>query len=157
MHPFHVCTILKSKFSRRNFPKGLRRLKIISRKKPATVGGSTRGIVRIPSNTALVTGFIFIIFLAHQIPRKNAMVVATAPVFKEIHKGDQLISCINSLIIHSPMYRALANSYFYVTLLFSPAQWKLPRFLLLLSQFSDLPVYLPLPLCRSLPLQQYKG
>ena len=157
MHPFHVCTILKSKFSRRNFPKGLRRLKIISRKKPATVGGSTRGIVRIPSNTALVTGFIFIIFLAHQIPRKNAIVVATAPVFREIHKGDQLISCINSLIIHSPMYRALVNSYFYVTLLFSPAQWELPQFLLLLSQFSDLPVYLPLPLCRSLPLQQYKG
>ena len=130
-------------------------LKIISRKKPATVGGSTRGIVRIPSNTALVTGFIFIIFLAHQIPRKNAMVVATAPVFKEIHKGDQLISCINSLIIHSPMYRALANSYFYVTLLFSPVQREFPQFLLLMSQCSDLSVYLLLLLQRFPPHQQY--
>ena len=83
--PFHVCTTLKSKFSMRNFPKGLLRLKINSKKKPATVGGSTSGIVRIPSHIALDTGFIFIILRAQKIPRKKAIIVATAPVFKEIH------------------------------------------------------------------------
>lgn len=103
-HPFQVCTTLKSKLSSKNFPNGLRRLNIRSRKKPATVGGSTSGIVRIPSRTALDTGFSFMIFLAQKIPKKNAMTVATKPVFKEIHSGLQLISCINSIILsNSPV------------------------------------------------------
>ena len=60
------------KFSYRRIPRGRLLLKSSSRKKPATVGGSTMGSVRIPSLTALTvqvhpeasagprdTGFLF--------------------------------------------------------------------------------------------------
>ena len=101
--PFHVCTTLKSKFSRRNLPNGRLRLKIKRRKKPATVGGRTSGIVRIPSRTALEPGLSFMIFLAQKIPRKNAIVVATTPVLRDIHRGLQFISCKNSIIVLFPL------------------------------------------------------
>ena len=69
--PFQVCTILISKLSRRKLPKGLFRLKISSRKNPATVGGSTSGRVRIPSSTALAPGFSFMIFRRKIFPEKK--------------------------------------------------------------------------------------
>ena len=46
-------------------------------------GGRTRGIVRIPSSTALAPGFSFMIFLAQNTPRKKANIVAATPVFKD--------------------------------------------------------------------------
>ena len=97
--PFQVCTILISKLSSRNAPNGRLRLNSKSRMKPATVGGSTRGMVRIPSSMPLEKGFIFITSLAKNIPRKNAITVAVKPVFNEIHKGLQFISARNSLIL----------------------------------------------------------
>ena len=63
--------------------------KIRSRKKPATVGGSTIGRVRIPSITALLRLPAFIIFPAANIPKKKQKNVATTPVFNEIQKGLQ--------------------------------------------------------------------
>ena len=90
-----------SKLSSRKLPKGLFRLKSKSRQNPATVGGRTRGIVRIPSSTARAPGFSFMIFLAQNTPRKKANIVAATPVFKEIHKGLQFISLRNSPILLS--------------------------------------------------------
>ena len=102
---------LKSKFSRRNLPNERLRLKIKRRKKPATVGGRTSGIVRIPSRTALEPGLSFMIFLAQKIPRKNAIVVATTPVLRDIHRGLQFISCKNSIIVLFPLYQQKGADY----------------------------------------------
>ena len=54
MHPIHVWTTCMLNVSSRNIPKGLLRLKIRSRKKPATVGGSTIGRVSMPSSTDFI-------------------------------------------------------------------------------------------------------
>ena len=104
MHPSQLCTTLRSKFSYKNIPSGLLLLNKRSRKKPATVGGSTMGRVRIPSMTAFFPGDALTTFLAAKSPRKNERIVATAPVFKEIHNGLQsrpfMISITVSITIH---------------------------------------------------------
>ena len=50
----------------------------------------------MPSIIALAPGFNFMIFLAQNTPRKKAIMVATTPVFMEIHNGVQFISLRNS-------------------------------------------------------------
>ena len=95
--PFHVCTTLKSKFSSRKLPKGLLQTEDQQQKKACHC---RRKYQRHRKNTiqvtALDTGFSFMIFLAQKIPEKKRSTVATTPVFKEIHRGLQLISCRNS-------------------------------------------------------------
>ena len=49
----------------------------------------------MPSIIALAPGFNFMIFLAQNTPRKKAIMVATTPVFMEIHNGVQFISLRN--------------------------------------------------------------
>ena len=104
IHPNQDCTTFMLKVSYRKLPRGLRLLNRISRKKPATVGGSTSGSVRMPSSTDFAAGPRLITLLAANIPKKNEMAVATAPVFREIHSGLQSsfprIS-VNSFIVES--------------------------------------------------------
>ena len=110
--PSHVCTTLKSNCSNRNSPSGRLLLKRRSRKKPATVGGSTMGRVRMPSMTAFFPGVVFTTFLAANIPRKNEINVATTPVFSDIKSGLQSRSfniCMISSIT-SPFIRSYQNS-----------------------------------------------
>lgn len=64
IQPSHDCTTLISNVSYKKIPNGLLLLKIKSRKKPATVGGSTIGSVSIPSMTAFLPGVVFTTFLA---------------------------------------------------------------------------------------------
>ena len=54
---------------------------------PATVGGSTSGIVRKPSQNALAFPFRPITNLAAKIPRKKETNVAATPVFIVIQSG----------------------------------------------------------------------
>ena len=63
-HPAQDCTTLMSKLPYRNAPNGRRTLNMSSRKKPATVGGSTIGSVSIPSRTAFILGPACTDFLA---------------------------------------------------------------------------------------------
>ena len=101
-HPSQVWTTLNPNSSNRNSPKGLLLLNKSRRKKPATVGGSTMGRVRIPSMTAFFPGDAFTALRAANIPRKNEITVATIPVFMDIYKGLQSrsfkISMISSIV-----------------------------------------------------------
>ncbi len=105
--PGHVCTIFILNSSKRNLPKGLRRLKIKSRKNPATVGGSTKGNVKIPSTMDFAVLFSLMISLAAPIPRKNVSTVARIPVLREIKRGLQSIVFIRSSIDFHPLYYVL--------------------------------------------------
>ena len=64
IQPSQVCTTWMSSCWSRKIPIGRRREKIKSRMKPATVGGSTIGSVRIPSTTALTLYDSFTTFRA---------------------------------------------------------------------------------------------
>ena len=68
-------------------PIGRRRLKISSRKKPATVGGSTIGSVSSPSTNAFARLPMCITLRAVHTPRKKQITVATSPVLSEIQSG----------------------------------------------------------------------
>ena len=97
MQPSQLCTTLIWKWSQRKMPSGRRFENSNRRKKPATVGGSTIGSVRIPSTTALTDGRSCMIFRAAQMPRKKQRIVATHPVFSEIQSGLQSSSRINAI------------------------------------------------------------
>ena len=73
--------------SYKNEPIGRRRLKINSRKNPATVGGSTIGSVKSPSTNAFARLPMRITLRAVQMPRKKQITVATRPVLSEIQSG----------------------------------------------------------------------
>ena len=88
-------------------PKGLLVEKISSRKKPATVGGRTSGMVRKPSRTARSLGPAFTAFLAVKIPRKKEMPAATIPVFSEIQSGLQSSPDRNSVILIASVYASV--------------------------------------------------
>ena len=62
MQPSQLCTTLIWKWSQRKMPSGRRFENSSRRKKPATVGGSTIGSVRMPSTTALTDGRSCMIF-----------------------------------------------------------------------------------------------
>ena len=106
IQPSHVCTALIPKFSYSAAPNGRRRLKIRSRKKPATVGGRIIGSVRKPSITARTPGRSFITARAAKIPKKKDRIVATIPVLIEMTSGLQSSDCKNSSIscITFPFY-----------------------------------------------------
>ena len=89
--------IFTLKYSRKNWPRGRFTPRRYRRKKPATVGGSTRGRVKSPSTTARHTGlFRLTTSQAARIPRKNVITMETLAVFMEISTGDQSI-CPSSL------------------------------------------------------------
>jgi hypothetical protein len=96
--------ILMLKKSRKNFPTGPRTPKIYNRKKPATVGGRTRGRVRRPSR------IIFHAFrrtpathLAARSPRKKVTTIAAVAVLMEIRMGDRFME----LLINEEIYHEL--------------------------------------------------
>lgn len=85
-------TILTPNSSKKSCPSGRFTPKSISRKKPATVGGSTMGRVKIPSSTIL--SFLertATTALAVHTPRKNVTAMDSDAVFIEIRIGDQSI------------------------------------------------------------------
>ena len=100
-HPSQVCTTLILKFWNRNIPRGLLLLNNSSRKNPAAVGGSTSGIVRIPSASAFFAGGNFTTFSAVNMPAKKQIIVAAIPVFKEIYKGLQSKFFKTAMIVYS--------------------------------------------------------
>ena len=96
--PVQVCTTLMSKVLSKNMPKALLLENIRSRMKPATVGGSTKGMVNRPSTKALVPGFNLMTFLAVYIPKKKDMMVATIPVLRDMMRGLQSSSLSTSMM-----------------------------------------------------------
>lgn len=56
---YHVIVILKPNVSRKNEPRGPRGPINLSIKNPMTVGGKTKGKVRIPSSTPLISRGVF--------------------------------------------------------------------------------------------------
>jgi hypothetical protein len=61
-----------------------------NKKKPTTVGGNTRGRVKIPSSTIFRESFLSCtIPHATNNPKKNVITIDKLAVFIEIKKGDQ--------------------------------------------------------------------
>ena len=82
--------ILMLKKSRKNFPSGRFTPNRYSRKNPATVGGSTRGSVRMPSRIILARpSRMLTTSHAARIPRKNVIKIDRLAVFIDIQTGDQ--------------------------------------------------------------------
>jgi hypothetical protein len=93
IQPSQVCTSLMLKVPYSQLPSGLRREKSSSRKKPATVGaGHGQGEEPVNQRPGFRLGPHNA--PAAQMPRKKQITVATAPVFREIHRGRQS-SCLN--------------------------------------------------------------
>ena len=88
-HPSHDCTTLMPNVFRKNIPTGRRLLKMSSKIRPEAVGGSTIGIVRMPSSTALPRLPAHMARRAAKIPRKKERSVAARPVLTEIQRGLQ--------------------------------------------------------------------
>ena len=88
-HPVQDWMIRMLKVSRRKEPKGRLTLNNNSKKNPATVGGRTKGSVRMLSMTARSRGDIRSTSYAAPIPRKKEISVAAKPVFKDMNSGLQ--------------------------------------------------------------------
>ena len=86
--------IRKPKTSSTKLPIGRLAPKSHNRKKPATVGGSTSGMVRIPS-TAAFSFLPLINMTAHaaRIPMTKVITDAHTVVLSEIQTGEKSISC----------------------------------------------------------------
>jgi hypothetical protein len=88
----HENTILTPKNSSRNLPTGLFTPNTSKMKKPTTVGGSTKGRVRIPSiNILTLSDFIPATNFAAYMPKKNVITMDTDAVLRDIRMGDQFI------------------------------------------------------------------
>ena len=99
----HVKAICRPNCSTKNLP--TRRLvpRMYNSKNPTTVGGSTRGRVKIPSAIILTTSlFCCRTHHAVRVPRKNTMMMVVMAVCREIHRGDQFIEVAS--IVHLRFY-----------------------------------------------------
>jgi hypothetical protein len=88
----HENAIFTVKKSIKNLPIGPLTPKIYNKKNPTTVGGNTRGSVKIPSRTIFIESFLSLIIPQATIkPTKNVIKIDKLAVFIEIKIGDQSI------------------------------------------------------------------
>ena len=85
--------IIKTKKSIKNFPIGPLTPKEYNKKNPTTVGGNTRGNVKIPSSTIFAVSFLILTRTQATIkPKKKVIRIDKLAVFIEIPIGDQSIA-----------------------------------------------------------------
>jgi hypothetical protein len=95
----HEKAIFTVKKSIKNFPMGPLTPKMYNRKNPTTVGGSTMGSVKIPSNTIFKVSFLILTRTQATIrPTKKVIKIDKLAVFIEMKIGDQSIMSISPLI-----------------------------------------------------------
>jgi len=88
----HEKAILYPKKSRKKRPMGPWVPKMNNRKKPATVGGNTKGRVSIPSRNIFTARHLMsATSRATMIPKKNVMNMEHVAVFRDINRGDMSI------------------------------------------------------------------
>jgi hypothetical protein len=89
----HENAILYAKKSMKKLPIGPLTPKTYSKKNPTTVGGNTRGSVKIPSSTIFVVSFLILTRPQATIkPKKKVMKIERLAVFIEIKTGDQSVA-----------------------------------------------------------------
>ena len=89
---YHEKAIFTAKKSMKNRPIGPLTPNIHKRKKPTTVGGSTRGNVKTLSNAIFILSFFILTMPQATIkPMKNVTRIDKLAVFIEIKIGDQSI------------------------------------------------------------------
>ena len=90
--------IFTLKYSRKNWPTGRFTPNTYNRKNPATVGGSTSGMVKIPSRIVFTSGWeIRTTIQAARIPIKNVNTMDRPAVLIDIRIGDQSMVILPSL------------------------------------------------------------
>ena len=88
----HENAIFTVKKSIKNLPIGPLTPKIYNKKNPTTVGGNTRGSVKIPSSTLFVVSFFIMTMPQATIkPKKKVIKIDKLAVFIEMKIGDQSI------------------------------------------------------------------
>ena len=99
----------------KNFPIGPLTPKIYNKKNPTTVGGNTRGSVKIPSSIIFAVSFLILTRNQATIkPKKKVIRIDILAVFIEIPIGDQSIAMLISpstlLIIHKKYNSSKSDS-----------------------------------------------
>ena len=92
----HEKAILIAKKSIKKLPIGPLTPKTYNKKKPTTVGGNTRGNVKIPSSTIFTESFLVLTIPQATIkPMKKVMKIDKLAVFIEIKIGDQSVMSVS--------------------------------------------------------------
>jgi hypothetical protein len=93
---YHENTIFTAKKSKKKIPIGPLTPKMYNKKNPTTVGGSTIGSVKIPSNIIFIVSFFILTIPQATIkPTKKVIRIVKLAVFIEIKIGDQSVMSIS--------------------------------------------------------------